>query len=72
MGVKREELASHNGDADMNDNQIQVVKGSNGFVVYGAFGSVMHADSKKVVTYCNLNESANGYKAMLKSLNKAK
>jgi hypothetical protein len=56
----------------MNANQIQVIKGTNGFVVYGPFGSVMHADATKVVTYSNLTEQANGYKAMQKALNNYK
>lgn len=52
-------------------SEVETIKTIEGFKVYGPFGSVMHADSNKVVTYCNLNESANGYKRLKNSLNKA-
>jgi hypothetical protein len=56
----------------MNFNQIQVTKTTAGFVVYGPFGSVMHADLDKNITYSNMVEGSGPYVNLQKALKKAK
>lgn len=47
---------------------IQVTAIADGFKVYGRMGAVMVADSRKAITYSNLNPEAQEYMRMEKAL----
>jgi len=51
-------------------DEITVIKGSNGYIIYGPFCSTMKADVNKNVTYSNLNADCAPYKRMLNALKK--
>jgi hypothetical protein len=48
-----------------------VIKTSVGFVVYGAFTSMMRLDTNGNVVYCNMTADSKEYKAMLRTFKKS-
>jgi hypothetical protein len=48
-----------------------VIKTSVGFVVYGAFTSMMRLDTNGNVVYSNMNPHAKEYKAMFRAYKKS-
>lgn len=46
-------------------------KGAKGFVAFGPFGAVMHADVNKTIKYSNMVEGSGPYKRLLKAIKAA-
>jgi len=55
------------------ENQMtrSVIKTSTGFVVYGAFTSMMRLDTNGNVVYSNMNADSKEYKAMFRTFKKS-